>query len=139
MFNNFMDYEYQPYHRIFTHEHSNHGIYLGDVSAALDMHFIKNQPINVGKISSYVSQLLRQPREWIMWRILKVSSNMWSTHLLMRNRRIYHNFFRIFTNLYKNKSIQGTFWSIVRLEFPEYFIFYHLVCLSCNCVHHEEE
>lgn len=42
MFNNFMDYEYQPYHKIYVHEGSNYGIYLGDVSAAMDLDFIQN-------------------------------------------------------------------------------------------------
>lgn len=49
MFNNFMDYEYQPYHKIYVHEPSNYGIYLGDVSAAMDMNFIQNEPIKLGK------------------------------------------------------------------------------------------
>lgn len=42
MFNNFMDYEYQPYHKIYVHEISKYAIYLGDVSAAMDMDFIQN-------------------------------------------------------------------------------------------------
>ena len=42
MFNNFMDYEYQPYHKIYSDPTSFFSISLGDVSAALDMDFIKN-------------------------------------------------------------------------------------------------
>lgn len=42
MFNNFMDYEYEPYHKIYVNENSSFGIYLGDVSAALDLDFIRN-------------------------------------------------------------------------------------------------
>lgn len=42
MFNNFMNYEYQPYHKIHVDKISCFGIYLGDVSAALDMDFINN-------------------------------------------------------------------------------------------------
>lgn len=42
MFNNFMQYEYQPYHKIYVNEASSRGIYLGDVSSALDMDFIRN-------------------------------------------------------------------------------------------------
>ena len=37
MLNNFIDYEYQASHKIFTHNISNNSIYLGDVSSALDL------------------------------------------------------------------------------------------------------
>lgn len=49
MLNNFMQYEYQPYHKIYTHEKSQFSLFLGDVSSALDMEFIKTEPINLGK------------------------------------------------------------------------------------------
>jgi hypothetical protein len=48
MLNNFVEYEYQPYHKIFTHPISAFSIFLGDVSAALDLDFIKSEPIHLG-------------------------------------------------------------------------------------------
>jgi len=41
MINNFLEYEYQPSNRVYTHEITNNGIHIGDVSSAMDLDFLK--------------------------------------------------------------------------------------------------
>ena len=48
MINNYFEYEYKPSHKIFTHEQTGCSIYLGDISAALDIAFLKGEQIFTG-------------------------------------------------------------------------------------------
>ncbi len=48
MINNYLDYEYQPCHKVYSHETYNNSIYLGDINAALDLQYIKTETIKTG-------------------------------------------------------------------------------------------
>lgn len=48
MINNYLEHEYQPSHKVYTHSASGHSIFLGDIQAALDLSFIKGQRILTG-------------------------------------------------------------------------------------------
>lgn len=48
MINNYLDYEYKPSHKVYTHPASGNSIFLGDIQAALDTSFIKEQSILTG-------------------------------------------------------------------------------------------
>lgn len=48
MINNYLEHEYRPSHRVYTHPGSGHAIFLGDIQAALDLSFIQEQRILTG-------------------------------------------------------------------------------------------
>jgi hypothetical protein len=50
MINNFFDDEpaYHPYNKIHTHDVYHYHIFLGDISSALDVNFIKDELIKAG-------------------------------------------------------------------------------------------
>jgi hypothetical protein len=48
MINNYLEYEYRPSNKIYTHEETGKSIHLGDISAALDLDFINRECISTG-------------------------------------------------------------------------------------------
>lgn len=56
MINNYVEYEYQPCHLIHPFDKSKKiNLYLGDVSSALDLDFIREANIKTGTLFYYVS------------------------------------------------------------------------------------
>ncbi len=41
MINNYLEYEYQPSSKVYTHPTTSHSIFIGDIQAALDLNFIQ--------------------------------------------------------------------------------------------------
>lgn len=50
MINNYLEHEYQPSHKVYTHTASGNCIFLGDIQAALDLSFIQQQRILTGRL-----------------------------------------------------------------------------------------
>lgn len=48
MINNFLEHEYHPSDRVYTHEITNNSIHIGDVSSAMDLDLLKRERVRTG-------------------------------------------------------------------------------------------
>ena len=50
MFDNFIEDNYHPCDKVYHHQESGNGIYIGDVQSALDINFLHQTKIKTGKL-----------------------------------------------------------------------------------------